>query len=174
MELGAIVCTPRQPKCEACPVRKWCATQGEAPRITAPQAQKKKEVWCVLDQRNDRIRLVQRPNQASLMAGMWELPQLTAGQRQSSTAAARRRKNAAHGASRGSVAPNSKAPKGRKKAPIVPWNTFRHSITVTDYTVHVIRGAASAREGQWIPISNIGDLPITGLTRKILRAAKVI
>jgi hypothetical protein len=51
------------------------------------------------------------------------------------------------------------------------WRTFRHSITVTDYTVHVTRGSA---KGKWVAIKDISDVPITGLTRKILKAAGII
>src|SRR6266850_185110 len=59
MELGAMVCTPRQPKCGACPVRKGCATKGESPRTTPPQSQSRKEIWCTLHQRDGHICLVQ-------------------------------------------------------------------------------------------------------------------
>jgi A/G-specific adenine glycosylase len=201
MELGALVCTPRQPKCNVCPVRKWCATRGEVPRNQLKSAQSKKEIWYTLAERSQRIRLVQRPPDVSLMAGMWELPEArmstaqsksNAGAKSEAThgtaphsttrdqdtaginqPAAKRRKTTAHGASRGSAAQPDKAPKLRKK-PAVPWKTFRHSITTTNYTVHVFRGPARANHGKWIAISKISALPITGLTRKILRAAGII
>jgi A/G-specific adenine glycosylase len=181
MELGATVCTPRQPKCAACPVRKWCATQGEIRQDQLPSAQRKKEIWCALDQREGHIRLVQRSRRESLMAGMWELPQWTQPPYQALASepvtrpAAERRKITAHGASRGSAARSSRAPQGRKnESDAVPWQTFRHSITVTDYTVHVLRHPAPAVRGQWIAIANIRQMPITGLTRKILKAGGII
>jgi A/G-specific adenine glycosylase len=53
--------------------------------------------------------------------------------------------------------------------------TLRHSITVTDYTVQVIKAAApKGIAGRWVPKSRLSKLPLTGLTRKILRAAQVI
>lgn len=53
--------------------------------------------------------------------------------------------------------------------------TLRHSITVTDYTVRVLRGPAPGpNQGRWVPKKNIPRLPLTGLTRKILRQAHVI
>jgi A/G-specific adenine glycosylase len=177
MELGALVCTPRQPKCDACPIRKWCATKGEAPRITTPHSPSRKEIWCTLDQRDGRIRLVQRPANSSLMAGMWELPQGSppvSDSNQSPGVAAKRRKITAHGASRGLAPQNSRAPEGRKKSSIASWRTFRHSITVTAYTVHVTRAPAPAAKGKWIAIEEISTVPITGLTRKILKAAGII
>lgn len=139
MELGAIVCTPRQPKCSACPLREFCATKGEIARTMPSESQTKKEIWHTLDQRQGRVRLLQRPANSSLMASMWELPP--------------------------ALPPTS----NREK-----WRTFRHSITVTDYTVHVVRGSAPVAQAKWIPIEKIPDVPITGLTRKILRAAGII
>ncbi len=55
------------------------------------------------------------------------------------------------------------------------WRTFRHSITTTDYTVHVIRQALpDTRRGRWIALHEVSNLPITGLTRKILGADGII
>ena len=114
--------------------------------------QVKKEIWCVLNQRDRGVRLVQRPKKTSLMPGMWELPQ------------------------------TSELP--RPLPASARWRTFRHSITVTDYTVHVVRntslrntllrGAPPAAKGKWIAIHRIPQLPITGLTRKILKASGII
>jgi A/G-specific adenine glycosylase len=152
MELGATVCVPREPRCTICPVRDWCVTQGEIPRAEPPSRQKKKEIWCVLNERDGGIRLVQRPKKDSLMAGMWELPQSSEPLRPSPASA--------------------------------HWRTFRHSITVTDYTVHVLRKASlrktplsdipPAAKGKWIAIDRIPQIPITGLTRKILKAGGII
>src|SRR5260370_17037059 len=93
MELGATVCLPREPRCPVCPVRKWCvkerSSQGanrtttmerraSSPGQTSTLAKGrhvKKEIWCVLSQRDGDIRLVQPPKKASLMPAMWELPQ---------------------------------------------------------------------------------------------------
>jgi len=146
MELGATICAPREPRCLICPVRSLCATQGDSPRAKESAAQKKKEVWCLFERRNGQVRLVQRSKEASLMAGMWELPQ---------------------------------SELSRGAATRTPWRTFRHSITVTNYTVHVMRDAKRkaprpGQRGKWIAVENIPALPITGLTRKILRADGII
>jgi A/G-specific adenine glycosylase len=177
MELGATVCLPGEPRCRACPVRKWCATprskSGRVPRAVSversverrpPVRQNKKQIWCALDWRDGKgnrngdhrgdgeVRLVQRPRTASLMPGMWELPQ------------------------------SSRPP--RLPLAAEHWRTFRHSITVTDYTVHVLRDTAlrntplaDARpvpKSKWIAIDRIPHIPITGLTRKILKADGII
>jgi A/G-specific adenine glycosylase len=156
MELGATVCLPRAPRCPTCPVRKWCVTRGEVRRAEPPSRQKRKQIWCALEWHgrngNGKIRLVQRPNKASLMPGMWELPQ--------------------------SSEPPHPLPVSAH------WRTFHHSITITDYTVHVLRntplrntllpGTPGPAKGKWIAIDRIRQLPITGLTRKILKAGGII
>jgi len=52
----------------------------------------------------------------------------------------------------------------------------RHSITTTDYRVNVYAGSAgkAMRPGRWVRISQVLELPLTGLTRKILRALQII
>jgi A/G-specific adenine glycosylase len=81
MELGAVVCTPRAPACLTCPVTELCATRGELPPMAKSSSQKKCEIDYALhcrnrDNRGREVFLVQRSRDASLMAGMWELPGL--------------------------------------------------------------------------------------------------
>ena len=76
MELGATVCTPRAPACLMCPVVDLCATRGEMPGAVRAARQEKRETHYVLDHRDGRVFLLQRPRDASLMAGMWELPEI--------------------------------------------------------------------------------------------------
>ena len=138
MELGATVCIPRQPKCMFCPVAEFCATRGELPQLAKASPQKKRGIQYALHCDNGSVLLVQRPTDASLMPGMWELPEARST--------------------------------GAKAA-----FTLRHSITVTDYTVRVIRPEASeVAGGSWIQRTRLPRMPLTGLARKILRTAKVI
>jgi len=76
MELGATVCTPRAPACLTCPVVELCATRGEMAGGPKAARQKKQEIHYALDCRDGRVFLVQRPGDASLMPGMWELPEI--------------------------------------------------------------------------------------------------
>jgi len=135
MELGATVCTPRAPHCLACPVLRLCRTRGERPASRKGPRQKKREIHYALDVTDGAVLLVQRPKNASLMAGMWELPEIS------------------------HPADNQK-----------PAFTVRHSITVTDYTVHVWCPAARAElTGSWIRFDRLKRMALTGLARKILR-----
>ena len=81
MELGATVCTPRTPACLMCPVVELCATRGELAGTAKPARQKKREIHytlqCRLNGHGQEVFLVQRLPDASLMAGMWELPEIS-------------------------------------------------------------------------------------------------
>ena len=57
-------------------------------------------------------------------------------------------------------------PGKRNETPLL---TLRHSITTTDYSVHVFASAAATTTGRWVPVHTAERLPLTGLTRKILR-----
>ncbi len=79
MELGATICVPRGPLCLACPLQELCETRGELPGAEKDKPQEKREIHYGLSYRNGAGRtgevfLVQRPRDASLMPGMWELP----------------------------------------------------------------------------------------------------
>ena len=76
MELGAVVCTPRAPACLTCPVVALCATRGELPAAGVAAKQKKREIHYALCRKHGEVLLVQRARDASLMAGMWELPEV--------------------------------------------------------------------------------------------------
>jgi A/G-specific adenine glycosylase len=62
---------------------------------------------------------------------------------------------------------------GARKTPAL---TVRHSITITDWTVKVFvqRDPATHAEGTWVPAAKISQLPLTGLTRKILRRLELL
>lgn len=91
MELGATVCTPRAPACLTCPVVELCATRGEMPGGSKAAQQTKREIHYALDYRENGGRdgavfLVQRALDESLMAGMWELPQILRSRRKGTLA----------------------------------------------------------------------------------------
>jgi len=139
MELGATICLPRQPQCLLCPVSDLCATRGELGKPGKGVRQTKREIHYALACQDSSIFLVQRSKSATLMPGMWELPEIAGA---NGTAA---------------------------------WLTLRHSITVTDYVVRVLRNPVpKGLAGRWVRKSRVTTLPLTGLARKILRAAKII
>ena len=53
--------------------------------------------------------------------------------------------------------------------------TVRHSITISDYTVTVVAYSGAPSSGaKWVRISRLDRLPLTGVTKKVLRKAGVI
>ena len=140
MELGALVCVPRSPKCLTCPVLSLCQTRGELNLAKSAPKQRKKQLRYALNCNDKSVFLVQRDKRTSLMPAMWELPQL---------------------AIQGKLSGET-------------WLTLRHSITVTDYTVHVLRTSEHEPGGRWISKKRLPRMPLTGLARKILIAAELL
>ncbi|GLV14545.1 adenine DNA glycosylase [Alicyclobacillus hesperidum] len=78
MELGALVCVPRRPRCEMCPVASACLgrQQGTAPELplkTAKKARRKVTVVALWIERDGAL-LAERRADDGLLAGMWQLP----------------------------------------------------------------------------------------------------
>jgi A/G-specific adenine glycosylase len=87
MELGATVCTPRAPRCLACPVSPSCVAHAEGDAEALPVKAKKAppravEGVAVLLLRGGRALAVRRPPRG-LLGGLWDLPgaDLEAGER---------------------------------------------------------------------------------------------
>lgn len=79
MELGALVCTPDNPKCDACPVRNQCAARKLGLQAVIPPKAARKELVTVREvavvlRDDNRLLLCRRPPDADRWANMWELP----------------------------------------------------------------------------------------------------
>ena len=155
MELGATVCLPRNPQCLVCPLAAHCKTKGE--HKTAKRTRMvSREVAYALSVRTSQLReqasrevlLEQRPAALTVMPGMWELPML--------------------------------------RTPAVPESdlrmTIRHAIMQVNYYVRIrtvfeddekaMTVAGGAR--RWVPLSEAGEMPLTGLARKVLTRAHLL
>ncbi|HEY4049311.1 MAG TPA: A/G-specific adenine glycosylase [Acidobacteriaceae bacterium] len=152
MELGATVCFPKNPLCLSCPVQKFCITRGEH-AVEPRKPMRSRQIAYALMVRGGtagrQILLEQRPESVSLMPGMWELPEITM------------------------------AETDQNRVEL----TLRHSITVTNYYVRVLRLpqklgrrrlAATASTRKWVKASELAHLPLTGLTRKILKRLQIM
>lgn len=83
MELGATVCTPRNPRCVVCPVAPWCRGRaaGDAERfpVLRPKAPSQVSIWWgVVARAEDGRVLMGRRVEGGLLGGLWEPPLLTA------------------------------------------------------------------------------------------------
>lgn len=80
MELGATVCTPKSPKCTACPASSFCRAYKNGTVMQYPVKQPKKEKrleerTVFLLQCGDRFALTKR-TESGLLAGLWQLPNM--------------------------------------------------------------------------------------------------
>ncbi len=79
MELGAVVCTPRNPVCDQCPVSRHCqafrlSIQNKIPRSKAPAVQSRR--FCeavVISDAAGRLLVEKRPD-SGMWAGLWQAP----------------------------------------------------------------------------------------------------
>jgi A/G-specific adenine glycosylase len=80
MELGAIICAPQNPQCLLCPVATMCRARqtgrvNEFPvKLRRDKAVREERIFYWIEHAS-RILLWQRPAQARLMPGFWELPE---------------------------------------------------------------------------------------------------
>ncbi len=78
MELGALICRPRQPKCELCPLKEHClaytqGTQDQLPIITKQTKTKTHQYITLIIEDHDAYYL--RKRHEELLKGMYEYPQ---------------------------------------------------------------------------------------------------
>jgi A/G-specific adenine glycosylase len=159
MELGAMVCLPRNPQCAVCPVSTHCQTRGE--HKTAPRPRMlSREVGYALSVRTSvtprksrggsgrEILLEQRPASHSVMPGMWELPALR----------------------------SANVPEKDQRM------TVRHAIMQVNYYVRirtlfeddVDAFTVASGDRRWVPLTEAAGMALTGLARKVLTRAHLL
>jgi A/G-specific adenine glycosylase len=79
MELGALVCTPRAPRCGECPLAWRCSGRASGspesfPRRAPRPAPRRVPLAVAIVERAGRVLLFRRDENATLLAGTWELP----------------------------------------------------------------------------------------------------
>lgn len=78
MELGALVCTVRDPDCKRCPVRQKCVArregrQSKLPTLPARPTVVEQEETALVIWRKQRVLILQRPSRGR-WGGLWEFP----------------------------------------------------------------------------------------------------
>lgn len=162
MELGATVCTPRNPRCEACPIAAHCLgrdrpghwSEGKPRRASIPTV-----VEMALVERGDRI-LLTRNQEGGLMGGLYELPHGGLPRRHAPTQGLRDRY-------RGALEVDTEVAA-----------RFRHAVTHHRIDARVFRARLVGRKGvagaAFHRIPEALALPLGGLTRKALRASGLL
>lgn len=95
MELGATVCTPRSPICGNCPLRARCVARSRGlvemlPELKRREAPTQLRVAAAIVRANDRVLVVQVPDDANRWAGLYTFPQVERGQKERAEDAAAR------------------------------------------------------------------------------------
>ena len=79
MDLGATICRPKNPRCDACPVKTLCRAKALNLENDLPIVKKRKKIphrlaaAAVIRDRRGRLLMVQRPA-CGLLASLWKLP----------------------------------------------------------------------------------------------------
>ena len=155
MELGATLCLPRNPQCQACPLAGDCKTQGEHETAPRPPMQSREVAYALSvrsgalpGQAHREVLLEQRPATQTVMPGLWELPML---------------KDAA-------------VPEEEQRMMV------RHAIMQVNYYVRirtvfeddVEAMAIASGERRWVALGEAAGMALTGLARKVLSRAHLL
>lgn len=148
MELGAVVCIPREPKCKICPVSKDCRAHYSGLAAELPIKLRRAEIRRVRRTllvviRNGNILLWQREQDAAMLGGFYELPE------------------------------PHQLPEV-KTAKIL--YEFSHAITNHIYDFHVIAARVGQANSplQWVRLEQLSALPLSTVTRKALAGGKIL
>lgn len=166
MELGATLCTPKSPRCGECPVSGSCKAQKLGIAAELPDARQKRATVkltlaaaVLLDPLGQTLLLRHLDGEGDLFSHLWQFPALETSARAASDLARYLCKQFG-------ITP---------KSAITPLKTTRHAVTFRNIRVQpfLIRVARlpifeAARTAH---LQQLGDLPISNLTRKIAAAA---
>lgn len=153
MELGATVCTPRGPRCGACPVRGGCRARkvGAQERIPArKRGVERSTLWCaavVVRDGRGRLLLERRPMRG-LFAGLWQAPTLESPAAPSEAEIS------------GALGVRDLRPRG----------SFEHVLShrLLRFTVYEGRGGAGEAGRRWCAPAQLGELALSNAQRRAI------
>ncbi len=168
MELGATVCTPRSPRCDACPVARWCRAYRLGLTDKIPAARKKrapvrvKVAAAVLLDPRGRTLLVRQNDglDAALFSGLWQFPaiEVTANGLRELPRQLQVRMGWA----------------GDEKRPVKPLPEVRHSVTFRAVTLLPlllrVKKLPRLKQSRAVLLAEVNRLAISNATRKIAQA----
>jgi A/G-specific adenine glycosylase len=158
MELGALVCTPRNPRCDACPLAAGCRGRAEGRAASLPRKRPRAQrpvvrIVCACITDGARVLVVRRA--AGLLAGTWSLPE--AMDRGVGT--------------RPGIARKLAEATGARVARVAYRGAVRHVFTHRDVTAELFRvdvdaSGPPAPDHRWVPPSTLGALGVSTFARK--------
>ncbi len=160
MELGALVCTPRSPRCDACPVNRSCVAleqnmQEQLPNFGKRAQTTARRFFAFVVERDGKFLVRQRPP-GIVNSHLWEFPNLEIGARHSKPQ---------------HVRTAARALKLQLASP-KPLCTIKHSITRYRITLEAFHAElANPRtppDGHWLTLQRLHKLAFTSAHKKIL------
>ncbi|MBI4521236.1 MAG: A/G-specific adenine glycosylase, partial [Gemmatimonadetes bacterium] len=164
MELGAMICAPRDPECGVCPLRELCAARaagtveqrpGRRPKSRSPEIEVGVAVLLAPD---CHVLVVRRPP-TGLLGGLWEFPGEPLRNHETARSAA------ARAAIRAGVKVRSA---GRALSPVP--HAFSHLKTIYRPVLFRPRSRPPATQGRWVRLDRLDALPLPVAQRKIAAA----
>lgn len=155
MELGALICTPRTPQCQHCPVARHCKAfrRNAQHRIPPPKKaarQKLEHHHAVVIVRGGKV-LLERRTSEGMWARMWQAPTIEATKPLGTE--------------------NVLAALPVRVYQLMKHARFEHQTTHRRITFHVYTAKSRARRGVWCRPENTGDLPMSNAQRRVLAVA---
>ena len=163
MELGALVCTPRNPRCLTCPLRDACAakrlgleqTLPELPPL--PKSVRVTLAAAVIEEKG-KI-LVYRRDGVELMKNMWELPEAECRDGEDPRAALAREAQEKYGLD---LTPGQELAK-------VKHSIMNRRIDLRAYAAKLAnRPRTGCRKKRWVTPKQLLNLPASSMVRKVL------
>ena len=167
MELGSVVCTPRQPSCTNCPLERICRTAAAGLQAEIPATKKKvsyEEIHeaAIVVQRNGRV-LVRKCRDDERWAGLWDFPRFQYLETNATAA-------------RGQLIDELANLTGLHAQLGPAWTTIKHGVTRFRITLSCFEATKITgrlrRNGQqwrWLKPAELADYPLSVTGRKIGR-----
>jgi A/G-specific adenine glycosylase len=160
MDLGAMICTPKDPQCHRCPLHRHCrAKASENPERYPPRVVKKRipriEAISGVILRNGKVLLNQRPPKG-LLGGLWEFPNWRSEEKRRLRLRLRLRNYI-------------KKEMGMKVEVKESIGTYKQTFTHFKLTLHVFNCEAidGRGKGKWVPIKNLNQFAMSRIHRRI-------
>lgn len=162
MELGSLVCTPRNPRCSTCPIADLCKAHTRGLTDVIPRRSPKRQPQEVMHhilavKRGRRFVIEQRPLKG-LWAGLWQMP---TAEMLAPHITAKRIQNWAM--QHLGVVVKLPQPAGN-----LQHQTTHRSIRAKVWITDVASGKLHKSRGQWRTLSNLHDLPMSIMQQKVV------
>jgi A/G-specific adenine glycosylase len=170
MELGALVCTPKQPRCGECPLKDLCGARAHDTVARFPRAKVKREVPTVdavtvlVERKPNELLLARRPPQG-LWGGLWEPPTVELDAPPTPTRAR-------------TIA---RTITGLALEDLEPVTTLEHVLTHRRMRFHTFRARGRGKPtlgsydaARWTPLADTTELGLASWTTRLLKALRKV